>query len=111
MGNYSDQALAVYDFVALLLKENPKIAEGFGTMNQALKDNALSFKQKALVALGIAITIRCEGCIACHMKNSLKGGATQEEIVEVIGVAVIMGGGPSIVYGDIAYKAMKELMQ
>ncbi|HPR61195.1 MAG TPA: carboxymuconolactone decarboxylase family protein, partial [Prolixibacteraceae bacterium] len=53
---------------------------------------------------------RCEGCIACHVKDALENGATQQEIVETIGVAVVMGGGPSVVYGDKAYKAMKEMM-
>jgi alkylhydroperoxidase/carboxymuconolactone decarboxylase family protein YurZ len=44
------------------------------------------------------------------VKAALETGATQEEIVETIGVAVVMGGGPSIVYGDKAYKAMKEML-
>jgi len=111
MSKYSEQAKAVYDFIGILSKENPKIAEGFGTMHHAAgEDKALTAKQKELIALGIAITIRCEGCIACHMKAVLDTGATREEIVETIGVAVVMGGGPSIVYGDKAYRAMKEMM-
>ena len=111
MGTYSEQAKAVYDFIGTLSKEDPKIAEGFGTMHHATaEDKALTAKQKELIALGIAITIRCEGCIACHVEAALETGATQEEIVETIGVAVVMGGGPSIVYGDKAYKAMKEML-
>jgi AhpD family alkylhydroperoxidase len=111
MSNYSEQAKAVFDFIGTLSKENPKIAQGFGTMHHATaEDGALTVKQKELIALGIAITIRCEGCIACHVKASLEAGATQAEIVETIGVAVVMGGGPSVVYGDKAYKAMKEMM-
>lgn len=111
MSNYSDQAKAVFDFIGTLSKENPGIAEGFASMHKATgEDKALSAKHKELIALGIAITIRCEGCIACHVKDALKAGASQEEIVETIGVAVVMGGGPSVVYGDKAYKAMKEMM-
>ncbi|MFP4459167.1 MAG: carboxymuconolactone decarboxylase family protein [Candidatus Zixiibacteriota bacterium] len=111
MGNYSEKAKAVFDFIGTLKEEYPGIAEGFSTMHKATAENgALTAKQKELIALGIAITIRCEGCIACHVKASLKEGASQEEIVETIGVAVVMGGGPSIVYGDKAYKAMKEMM-
>ncbi len=112
MANYDEQAKAVYDFIGTLSKEDPKIAEGFGTMHKAsAKDGALSAKQKELIALGISITIRCEGCIAFHVKAALETGATQEEIVETIGVSVMMGGGPSIVYGDKAYQAMKEMKQ
>ncbi|SRR6056297_3606030 len=108
---YKDQAQAVFDFIGTLSKENPGIANGFATMHKATgEDKALSAKQKELIALGIAITIRCEGCIACHVQDAIKAGATKDEIVETIGVAVVMGGGPSIVYGDKAYKAMNEMM-
>jgi AhpD family alkylhydroperoxidase len=109
--SYKDQAQAVFDFIGTLSKENPGIANGFATMHKATgEDKALSAKQKELIALGIAITIRCEGCIACHVQDAIKAGATKDEIVETIGVAVVMGGGPSIVYGDKAYKAMNEMM-
>lgn len=108
---YTQQANDVFDFIGTLSKENPGIAEGFAKMHKAAgEDKALSPKEKELIALGIAITIRCEGCIACHVQDAIKAGATQDEIVETIGVAVLMGGGPSIVYGDKAYKAMKEMI-
>jgi len=111
MSNYSEQAKAVFNFVGTLSKESPKIAEGFGKLHHATaEDGVLTVRQKELIALGIAITIRCEGCIACHVKAALEAGATQEEIVETIGVSIVMGGGPSVVYGDKAYKAMKEMM-
>lgn len=111
MSNYSNQAKAVFDFIGTLAKENSKIAEGFVKMHEATgEDNALTAKTKELIALGIAITIRCEGCIACHVQGALKAGATREEIVETIGVSVVMGGGPSIVYGDKAYEAVNEMM-
>ena len=111
MANFKEQAQDVFNFIGTLSKENPKIAEGFGLMHKATgEDKALTGKTKELIALGIAITIRCEGCIACHVKGALDAGASQEEIVETIGVSIVMGGGPSIVYGDKAYKAMKEMM-
>src|SRR6056297_1442300 len=106
MAKYADKAKAVFDFVGKLSKEYPGIAQGFGAMHQATaEDGALSVKQNELIALGIAIAIRCEGCIACHVKGALDAGASHEEIVETIGVSVLMGGGPSIVYGDKAYEA------
>lgn len=112
MSNYKEQALDVYDFIATLSNENPKISQGFQTIHKtATEDKALSGKQKELIALGISIAIHCEGCIACHVKAALDMGATQEELVETIGVTVMMGGGPAMVYGDKAYKAMKEMMK
>ena len=111
MKTYKERAKDVFDFVGTMSKENPKIAQGFATMHKATAEpGALTPKQKELIALGIAITIRCEGCISCHVMDAINAGATQEEIVETIGVAILMGGGPSVVYGDIAYKAMKEML-
>ena len=110
-GNYTEQAQEVFDFIGKLSEEQPKIAQGFVTMHKATgQDSALTKKHKELQALAIAISIRCEGCIACHVQDAIKAGATQNEIVETIGVAVLMGGGPSIVYGNKAYKAMQEMM-
>lgn len=51
------------------------------------------------MALGFSIVVRCEGCIACHVKDAMQAGATRGEVIETIGVAVMMGGGPSVVYG------------
>lgn len=109
MGNFKQQAKDLGDFMGVLSKESPEIAQGFGMIHKAnTKDGALSFKVKELIALGIGISARCEGCIAAHTAGALKAGATHDEIVETIGVAILMGGGPSLVYGDKAYKALKE---
>lgn len=111
MSTYLKQAKTVTGFLETLSQEHPKVAEGFVTLHKASAgDSALGGKQKELIALGISIAIRCEGCIACHVKAALKAGASQEEIVETVGVAILMGGGPSVVYGEKAYQAMKEMM-
>lgn len=80
--------------------------DGGGTMKAfrdlvkaASAEGALSHRHKELMALAIAIAIRCEGCIVFHVRACLKLGASREELLETIGVAVEMGGGPSSVYG------------
>lgn len=75
----------------------------------AIKDGALSNKSKELIALGIAIAIRCNECISYHMADALNAGASDEEIIETINVAVMMGGGPALMYATHAYEAMKEM--
>lgn len=110
MKNYSEQAKAVHGFIGKLIEDNSEVGKSFMLMRQsALKSEALSSKEKELMALAISIAIRCEGCIACHVDGSLKQGATEEEIMETIEVAIVMGGGPSITYGEKAYQAMKEM--
>ncbi|TLP81749.1 carboxymuconolactone decarboxylase family protein [Maribacter sp. ACAM166] len=87
----------------------PGTMKGFTDLHRASTDKgSLSSKTKELIALGIAITVRCDGCIAFHVHDSLTAGASSEEILETIGVAVLMGGGPSVVYGCEAMEALDQ---
>jgi alkylhydroperoxidase/carboxymuconolactone decarboxylase family protein YurZ len=61
--------------------------------------------------LGIGIAAECEGCIAYHMHDALKAGATRQEVLEVIGVAILMGGGPAMIYGCEALAALDQFEQ
>ncbi|MEW7009369.1 MULTISPECIES: carboxymuconolactone decarboxylase family protein [unclassified Lentilitoribacter] len=78
-------------------------------VGKVITDGALSVKTKELIAFGIAITVRCDGCIAAHAKSIFKAGASREEVAEMIGVAILMGGGPSTVYGVEAMRAYDQL--
>ena len=85
--------------------------KAFASLHKAsIADGALSSKTKELISLGIAITVRCEGCISYHVHDALKAGATAEEIVETIGVAILMGGGPAMVYGCEALEALEQFL-
>lgn len=107
--NYIDYNAKIKNLMAELGKEIPNTMGSFSKMHEAAtKDNALSSKTKELIALGIAITVRCNGCIAFHVNDALKAGAGREEILETIGVAVLMGGGPSVVYGSEAMEALNQ---
>jgi len=88
-------------------KANPDVMKGFQELHgAATTDSALSAKVKELIALAIGITVRCDGCIAFHVHDALKAGASKDEVVDAIGVAVMMGGGPSVVYGSAAMEAL-----
>lgn len=90
----------------------PEVMAGFQRIHKAnATDGALSGKHKELIALGIAICVRCAGCIVCHVHDALNAGATAKEIEETVGVAILMGGGPSIVYGSEALEALEEFRQ
>ena len=89
---------------------NPDIMKAFHGIDQAAsKDGALSPKTKELLCLAIGISVHCEGCLAFHAKAAAKHGATREEVLEMIGVAIYMGGGPSVVYGAMALSAFDGL--
>ena len=90
-------------------KANPDIMAGFRKMHEtAGSDGALDAKTKELIALAIGIVVRCDGCIAFHVHDALKAGASEEEVVDAIGVAILMGGGPAVVYGSAALEALKQ---
>jgi AhpD family alkylhydroperoxidase len=98
--------------LALIGKLNGEIAgpmSGFTQLHQkSLADGAISKKMKELIALSIAITSHCDGCIAYHVHDSLKAGATREEILETTGVAIMMGGGPALVYSCEVLEALTQ---
>jgi AhpD family alkylhydroperoxidase len=82
---------------------------GFQQLHDAATaDGALSRKTKELIALAIGISVRCDGCIAYHVHDSLEAGASREEVAEAVGVAIMMGGGPSVVYGAEAIAAVDQ---
>lgn len=90
----------------------PDVMQGFDALHKAsLVDGALDSKTKELIALGIAITVRCDGCISFHVHDALTAGASKEEIAETVSVAILMGGGPSVVYGIEAMQATEQLME
>ena len=87
----------------------PDVYAGFAaTHKAALADGALDTRTKELIALAIGIDQRCDGCIASHARGAARAGATPEEVAETIGVAILMSGGPSTVYGPRAYEAFLE---
>ena len=77
----------------------------------ALADGELSRATKELLALAISISTHCEGCIAWHVHGALTAGATAAQVEEAVGVAILMGGGPSTYYGGQALTALQEAAQ
>jgi AhpD family alkylhydroperoxidase len=89
-----------------LFRAAPDIMRGHRTVTQAAQSPvALDVKTTEMMALAIAITQRCEGCVIYHAKQAASHGATREEICDVIAVAIEMGGGPATVYGADALGA------
>lgn len=87
----------------------PDVMKGFSAMAKAAgTDGALDAKTKELVALGIGIAARCDGCISFHTRTALELGTTRQELMEVAGMAVYMGGGPSLMYAALALEAYDQ---
>jgi len=107
--NYPEHNKHLRQLMGKLGKEIPETMAGFAALHKASSTSgALDYKTKELISLAIAITVRCNGCIAFHIHDAMKAGATRKEIVETIGVAILMGGGPSVVYGTEALEALEQ---
>jgi AhpD family alkylhydroperoxidase len=88
----------------------PELAKAFsGLAAAASAPGVLDMKTKELIALAISITGRCDGCVGFHSEAAVKQGASRQEVLETIGMAIYMGGGPSFVYGAQALEAFDQL--
>jgi len=97
------------DFVSLS-KEIPDTFEGFSIMGKEAKKNGLiDEKTKEFVALGIAISTRCESCIGLHVESLIRLKTTRDELIEVLAMCSYMGGGPSITFSTKALEAFDQL--
>jgi AhpD family alkylhydroperoxidase len=89
-----------------LRKGQPAAMQGFGQLATASMATAsLTEKTKELMAVAIAVTQRCSGCIGFHVKALHRLGCTREELEETLTVCVYMGGGPALMYASEALAA------
>ena len=90
----------------------PEVMKAFaGIAQAALQPNALDAKTKELIALAISVAVRCEDCIAFHAKAAVDQGATSDEILETLGMAIYMGAGPSAMYAAHALQAYQQFAE
>mgnify|MGYP000155808816 CR=1 FL=1 len=90
-------------------KAQPDVMAGFTQLHQAATaTGTLTPLTKELMALAIGISTQCTGCIAFHVHDAIGAGATRDHIADTVGVAVMMGGGPAVVYGVQAMTAFDE---
>ncbi|ACM93088.1 DNA-binding protein [Nautilia profundicola AmH] len=80
----------------------------FEFLKSVEKDGAVSAKNKELINIALAVAAQCEWCIAFHTQNAIKLGATKEEIVEAGMQAVLMHGGPALMYLTPLFNAIEE---
>jgi AhpD family alkylhydroperoxidase len=107
--NFPDTRRDLQLLMGKLGKEAPGTLAGFAHLHkEAMAAGTLDTKFKELIALAIAVAIRCDDCIAYHVNDALKAGASHAEIVETLSVAVMMGGGPAAMYACEAFAALQQ---
>ena len=95
--------------VGLLRQGAPDATKAFTSLAiAATAPNAIDTKTKELMALAIGIAVHCDGCVAYHTKMAHQNGASRQEVLETVALAVYMGGGPAAVYGGDAVRAYDQ---
>ncbi|MGB7180756.1 MAG: carboxymuconolactone decarboxylase family protein [Burkholderiaceae bacterium] len=107
--SYPEQLSHIQSKMSDLGKTAPATMQGFGALHKAATAaGTLDGKTKELIALAIAVSARCDGCIAFHTHDALKAGANRQEITEALEVAVLMGGGPALMYATHVLDAIAQ---
>jgi len=110
MKNYADQYHKMSSLLGRMNELLPEQTQSFFEFHKAsMKSSVLSEKFKELICLAISICIRCEDCLVYHMHDAIKLGATKEEILDIIGLSVVMGGGPALMESCNALVALEQL--
>ncbi len=87
----------------------PEVMTAFGGLaKSALAEGVLDPKTKELIATAIAVAVRCDGCVAFHVKAAVKNGASREELLQTLAMTIYMGGGPSMIYAAQALEAYDQ---
>lgn len=80
-----------------------------GLMNAIESQGSITTKNKELIAIALSVACHCKWCIAFHVNRALEEGASEDEIKDAMWMAVLMGGGPSLMYGQLVLKAIDDL--
>ncbi|HEY6378270.1 MAG TPA: carboxymuconolactone decarboxylase family protein [Candidatus Dormibacteraeota bacterium] len=109
MGHAHDVQSELREPARRLREQIPDVVGAYASLQRSVMvDGALSATVKELIALAIAVTRECDGCIAAHARGAATRGATEAEVAEAMGVAVLMNGGPGTVWGPRALDAFRE---
>ena len=88
--------------------KNSDVFRAFTALEEkAFSDGKMSKMYKELTAVGISVVINCESCMQWHIGQALKAGATEEQVVEAIGVGIEFGGGPATVSARFALNVLE----
>jgi AhpD family alkylhydroperoxidase len=89
--------------------DSPTLFDGFNRLSDAaLADGTLDKKTKELIALALGVGAHCGACLGFHARALVRLGASRAEVEDALGVAVYMGGGPSMMYAADALSAFEE---
>lgn len=112
MGQYQDLINELREPTRSLRRAIPEAWEGFDHLHAGtMREGAVPLRTKEVVALAIAAVRHCDPCIAYHAKAAVRAGAERDEVAEILGVVMLMDGGPATGYGPLAWGAYLEFKE
>lgn len=110
MQDWNAYRTSLLERVGDFAKQSPDVMRGLATMdNAAARTGHLAPKIHELISLAVAVTTRCDGCIAVHAKKAAEAGASLEEVSEALGVAIAMNAGAALTYSARVIEAYRQL--
>ncbi|MBF6057111.1 MULTISPECIES: carboxymuconolactone decarboxylase family protein [Thiomicrorhabdus] len=92
-----------------LMQDMPTQLKNFsGFVKVAEAEGAIEEKTKHLMLLSLGVAFQCSWCIAIHVKGCVDQGSSKEEILEAAMMAVVMGGGPKLMYMEVVYEELDK---
>lgn len=87
----------VPQLLELIKDTDPEMLETISNLDkQILKDGAVSEKNKRLIAMCMSAQAQCSKCVDVHAKAAMYLGASKQEIMEALFVAMLVGGAPCL---------------
>lgn len=109
--DYMEMYKSLDERLVQLGNEIPGPMSGFARLHKkSVEQGALDSKVKEMMALAISIVVGCDGCIAYHVHDAVMAGASRPELLETIGVGLLMGGGPGSIYAAHALEAVEQFL-
>jgi len=109
---YRDLTHAISKRLSELRGDLPEVMKGFSELAKAAtKPGVLDGKTKELIALSLGVAAHCDACIGFHIQALIKLKTSRAELEEALGMAIYMGGGPSLMYAANALAAFEEMSE
>jgi AhpD family alkylhydroperoxidase len=108
----SQRLQEVQQLLTRLRSDYPDLITPFLKFIRTVEDQgALDVKTKKLIEVALAVALKCEWCIAHHTKTALDAGASEAEVIEACGAAILMAGAPAMMATQLVLNAIDELKQ
>lgn len=83
----------------------------FALDTAAYREGVLPVKMKELMGLVGSMLLRCDDCIFYHLDRCVAEGATREEMIEAMNIALVIGGSIVIPHMRRAFETLDLLLE